>query len=285
MRISVVIPTFNRIGTLGRALESVLAQTRPAHEIIVVDDGSTDGTGAWVARCYPEVRHVYQGHTGVSSARNRGIDVAVGEWIAFLDSDDMWLPEKLAVQAQRIAGDGRLAICHANEIWMRDGRRVNPCRRHTKYGGWIFQRCLPRCVISPSSVLIERRVLRRVGGFDEQLPACEDYDLWLRICARYPVGYVERPLIVKHGGHRDQLSRRHWGMDRFRIRALEKILAERVLSPADTRAALGVLIAKLRIVHDGAVKRNNTALQQDCGDKLLHYEAILRDLPRDGVCV
>lgn len=149
-------------------------------------------------------------------------------------------------------------ICHTNEIWIRNGRRVNPRKKHKKSGGWIFQNCLPLCCISPSNVIINKTVFDTVGLFDETLPVCEDYDLWLRITSRFPVLYVDELLIIKYGGHRDQLSRKFWGMDRYRIQALEKILTTGILSEEDESAAKSMLKEKLTIYIQGARKRNKT---------------------------
>ena len=253
--VSVVIPTQNRRGLISRALDSVRAQTRPPGELICVDDGSTDDTARFVEETYPEVRVLRQANRGVSAARNAGIRAAEGELIAFLDSDDEWLPRKLERQLQAMEMSPGTLLCHTNEIWIRNGRRVNPMKKHQKFGGWIFEKALPLCVISPSSVLVDRRLFDDVGLFDESLPACEDYDLWLRVCARFPVLFVDEPLIVKHGGHEDQLSRRHWGMDRFRIQALRKILAQRDLPDDYRRAAEGMLARKVEIFARGAKKR------------------------------
>ncbi len=253
--ISVIVPTYNRQASLARALDSVLAQTRPAEEIIVVDDGSTDATAEMVRQRYPQVRYFHQTNRGVSAARNHGIARARGEWIALLDSDDQWLPEKLAVQIQHLQRHPGHPLCHCDEIWIRHGRRVNPMKKHAKHGGWIFRHCLPLCVISPSAALIRRSLLEEVGGFDETLPACEDYDLWLRICAHHPVLLVKQALLIKYGGHADQLSRRYWGMDRFRIQALAKILERGELSSGDAQAARAMLLEKIRIYQAGARKR------------------------------
>lgn len=253
--VSAIIPTFNRIETLGRALDSILVQTRPPEEIIVVDDGSTDATAAMIESRYPQARLIRQANRGVSAARNCGIAAASGEWIALLDSDDEWTERKLERQMAIIEADPEVRLCHTDEIWIRNGRRVNPMKKHRKYGGRIFRRCLPLCVISPSSVMIRRTLLDEVGLFDETLPACEDYDLWLRVTARYPVAFVEDKLTIKHGGHADQLSARHWGMDRFRVQALEKILASDALSDGDRDAALAMLVEKLAILAAGAHKR------------------------------
>ena len=255
MDISVIIPTHNRARLLARALRSVLDQTLKPREVIVVDDGSDDHTRELVSENYPECRYLSQSNRGVSSARNRGIAEATGEWLAFLDSDDEWLPGKLAAQRDALEQAPDRRICHTEEIWVRNGRRVNPMKKHAKEGGRIFLHCLPLCVISPSSVLIHRSLFDEVGTFDETLPACEDYDLWLRICARHPVAFVHQPQIVKYGGHADQLSRRHWGMDRFRVRALEGILAWQGLPDEYRAAATEILRQKAEILAQGALKR------------------------------
>ncbi len=256
--LSVVIPTQNRRWSIARALDSVRAQTRMANEVIVVDDGSTDDTARFVEEAYPEVRLLRQENRGVSAARNAGIGAAQGELIAFLDSDDEWRKTKLERQLQAMESSPGSLLCHTDEIWIRNGRRVNPMKKHRKYGGRIFDKALPLCVISPSSVLVDRRLFDAVGLFDESFPACEDYDLWLRVCARVPVLFVDEPLIVKHGGHGDQLSRRHWGMDRFRIRALRKILAQEDL-PDDYRLAAEAMLArKNEIFMRGAAKRGQS---------------------------
>ncbi|MCP4992198.1 MAG: glycosyltransferase family 2 protein, partial [Gammaproteobacteria bacterium] len=222
MRISVIVPTYNRSQVLGRAIQSVLDQTFPAHEIIVVDDGSTDNTKQLVRDLFPQCRYIEQPNRGVSAARNTGIESATGNWLAFLDSDDEWLPGKLRAQIALLEKNPEVKICHTEEIWIRNGKQVNQMKKHAKSGGHIFQNCLPLCVISPSSVIIHREIFHEIGAFDEELPACEDYDLWLRICASHPVAFVEQPQINKYGGHEDQLSQKHWGMDRFRIKKKKK---------------------------------------------------------------
>jgi glycosyltransferase involved in cell wall biosynthesis len=271
MNISVIIPSWNRAERLAAALDSVYAQSVPPLEIIVVDDGSTDHTRELLARHYPEVHYIFQQNQGVSQARNTGITAASGEWLALLDSDDRWEPCKLEQQQAAIRATPGCKLCHSDELWVRNGNRVNPMKKHAKHGGRIFRHCLPLCVISPSAVMIHRDIFREMGLFDETLPACEDYDLWLRICAIYPVLHVDQPLIIKVGGHADQLSRRYWGMDRFRIQALEKILAAGVLGEQDHRAALETLLQKTAIIIQGAVKRDNHTLADTYRDKQRKY--------------
>ncbi len=273
MRVSVVIPTHDRASQVERAVESVLKQTTPAHEIIVIDDGSTDDTVERLRERFPEVTLVTQSNKGVSAARNHGISRATGEWIGFLDSDDEWLPNKLERQLAGLAEAPDHLAVHCDELWIRRGRRVNPRHKHRKVGGWIFEHCLPRCAISPSAVLLESGLLRQLGGFDEALPACEDYDLWLRLCARQPVLFVDEPLVVKHGGHADQLSRRIWGLDRFRIEALDKALRDPILSRAQRAAVRAELRRKLEIFIGGADKRGRAGVVESYGKRLAALEA------------
>ena len=278
MDLSIIIPSFNRADTLERALDSVLQQTYfqqdAAFEIIVVDDGSTDGTAELVKTRYPSVHLLQQANRGVSSARNRGLRQARGEWIALLDSDDEWLPHKLMTQ-MALLNDSGLKVCHTEEIWIRDGRRVNQMNKHKKRGGWIYEHCLPLCAMSPSSIVLHRDVFDAVGVFDEDLPACEDYDLWLRVAARFEVAFVEQACIRKYGGHADQLSRQHWGMDRFRVVALENCLNHPVIGASLTidqrQKTLKVLVKKLKILKNGAQKRGNTDLLTSCEAKLMRW--------------
>lgn len=257
--ISVVIPTHNRCHTLARALDSVIAQSVQPIEIIVIDDGSTDDTSALLKSSYPQVKNYRQSNHGVSHARNRGIESSSGEWIALLDSDDAWYPGKLEAQLRELERTPNLRLCHSDEHWIRNGKRVNQRNRHAKQGGRIFQHCLPLCAISPSASVIHRDVFHDIGYFDEALPACEDYDFWLRLTARESVAYCDAPLVIKHGGHQDQLSRRFMAMDRFRLVALDKILRSEILDESDERATIKTLGDKFQVYSAGAMKRGRTA--------------------------
>lgn len=272
--ISIVIPTYNRRHTLARALNSVFGQSLPADEIIVVDDGSTDGSADWLKSHYPELTLLVQSNHGVSHARNTGIRHAHGEWIALLDSDDEWSQDKLKRQIELINENPETQLVHSDEIWVRHGVRVNPMNKYQKAGGNIFQRCLPLCVISPSSTIIKKSVFDQYGLFDESLPACEDYDMWLRLCSRFKVNYIDTPLIFKYGGHPDQLSQQFWGMDRFRIQALEKIIKADHITTVDRQAAIEMLVKKSEILIQGALKRNNLSLVKHYQNIIMHYRPV-----------
>ena len=271
-KVSVIIPTYDRGEVVLRALRSVFAQDHAVDQVIVVDDGSTDDTIERVERNFPGVELIVQTNHGVSHARNRGIERARNEWLAFLDSDDEWLPGKITAQLAAIMSDGISRVCHSDEIWVRNGRRVNPMNKHRKYGGDIFLHCLPRCVMSPSSVVLHRSVVEELGGFDETLPVCEDYELWLRIACQTTVLYVPEKLLIKYGGHKDQLSRSSWGMDRYRIQALEKLLLSEVLSETQSQKAIAEMLRKIEIYVAGAGRRHRWQEVQRYTQKRAHYE-------------
>jgi len=253
-QVSVIIPTYNRGWSIKEAIDSVLAQDYTEFELIVVDDGSTDHTSDVLDSYGDDIKVLSQKNKGVSAARNRGIAEASGKFIAFLDSDDLWLPQKLTLQIEFINQTPDALICQTEEVWIRNGLRVNPKKRHKKPSGMIFKPSLELCLVSPSAVMIQRSLLDRVGGFDETLPACEDYDLWLRISCRFPVHLIDAPLIIKRGGHDDQLSRGA-GLDRFRIKAIEKIIKSGILSDDQYRAAVKTLKKKCDIYAAGCRKR------------------------------
>jgi glycosyltransferase involved in cell wall biosynthesis len=268
--ISVVIPTFNRARVLERAIESVLIQDFRDFELIVVDDGSTDSTREIlekVANCEGErVRCVFQENRGVSSARNLGIRASSGQWVAFLDSDDEWLIHKLSLQVAFAEKNPEVSIIHGEEIWIRRGIRVNPMKKHQKFGGFIFEKCLPLCVISPSAVMIKKDLLIHNGGFREDYPVCEDYDLWLELTALHEVGFIESPLIKKYGGHDDQLSASLKAMDYYRLKTLCRLWTEKHYPVNSETALLNEIRNKARILLKGLEKYGReTEKTEVCG--------------------
>ena len=272
MKISVVIPTFNRISLVARAIDSVLKQSLNPYEIIVVDDGSDDGTSEMIQNKYKSIKLIQQQNNGVSAARNNGIKHAKGDWIALLDSDDEWTEKKLENQVDRLIKTPEYDFCHTNEIWIRNGVRVNQRKKHEKYGGYIFDKCLDICRISPSSVLFRKNILDHVGWFDDQLPVCEDYDLWLRITAEYRILFIDDPLIIKYGGHDDQLSHGVEGIEFFRIKSLENLLEGSELSTDNRILSIQMIIKKYNIYLNGLVKRKKQGEADQIEEKIKFWK-------------
>lgn len=254
-KFSVIIPTHDRCEMTGRAVRSVLAQTCDDYELIVVDDGSREDLTA-VADLVKEAgqRFERQEQQGVSAARNFGVAHSSGDWLAFLDSDDEWLPDKLEKQRVFIGKNPDLKIAQTDEIWIRNGQRVNKKKYHRFADGDGFALSLERCSISPSSVVIKRALFNQAAGFDETLPACEDYDLWLRITCKEKVGFIDEELIVKYGGHPDQLSSTVPALDLYRVVAMLKLVSERELDHLQRRRLLSELVSKVSVLCKGAGK-------------------------------
>lgn len=265
--VSVIIPTYNRRVMLKEAIASVTAQHEADFELIVVDDGSDDGTweelregelAAALARM-PQgcVKLVRQENRGPAAARNHGATLAAGEYLAFLDSDDLWMPGKLARQLDYFAKHPHLRIAQTQELWLREGRRVNPGRRHRKLQGQFFEAALRTCLISPSAVMMRADLFTALGGFDPRLAACEDYDLWLRVLVNHPVGLLDEPLVIRRAGAHGQLSALTPAPDRFRIRSLLKLLADGGLESAMAHQAAVVLVQKCAIYAQGLERRQH----------------------------
>lgn len=259
--ISVIIPYFERPDLIERAIWSVLNQTAKPQELLVVDDGSRDGNLEALTARLSRVANIkwlrLAENRGVSHARNMGIQAAKGPWYAFLDSDDAWHTDKLACQWSLICEYPNASLVHCDEIWIRSGVRVNQMKKHEKGGGRLFARFTERCLISPSAVVIHKRVFDKIGFFDTTFTVCEDYDLWLRASRYFEVHFDDRKLVYKYGGHEDQLSRRYHSMDKYRIRSLLRVLQEGGLSPSDEAKARSVLIKKSRVIANGARKRGH----------------------------
>jgi glycosyltransferase involved in cell wall biosynthesis len=258
--VSVIIPTYNRRSLLARAVSSVLCQSFTDLEVIIVDDASDDSTECLDIfsnrHSIVPVRYVrLDSHRGVSAARNRGVLESTGAWIAFLDSDDEWFPGKLARQKTWHDANLSYRISQTKEIWIRNGRRVNPPLSHEKKQGYIFEQSLKRCMITPSSVMMRKELFLEAGGFNESLPACEDYDLWLKITCANPVGLIDEHLMTRYGGHADQLSNAVMALDRFRIRSILDLLKSGILAADQDRLARRELGVKSDIVANGFAKR------------------------------
>ena len=279
--ISVIIPTYNRCDLLKRAINSVIKQTITPKEIIIVDNGSTDQTYQMVSSLFPEINYFIEKKRGVSAARNKGILESKSKWIAFLDSDDAWKPTKLEKQMEySVFNQDKYRIIHTDETWYRNKKFLNQLKKHKKSGGNIFKNSLQLCCISPSSVVLKKQIFEDYGLFDENLEVCEDYDMWIRITAKEEVGFLDSPLVLKYGGHSDQLSKKFWGMDRFRIKSLEKNLKNEHFSKSQKINVLDTLIEKLTIVSDGALKRGNKEIFKKYNGKLQDWSIELDKLKK-----
>ena len=255
--VSVIIPAYNRRAMLLEAIDSVLAQSNRAFELIVIDDGSTDGTceSEQLRRLAETIRLERIDHRGPAAARNRGVAMARAPLVAFLDSDDLWSPDKLERQLAFMRDNPGCAISQTGEIWLRGAQRVNPAIRHRKRAGDIFLDSLRTCLIGMSSVMMRAELFRSSGGFDEHMAAAEDYDLWLRILIDHEVGLLDQPLVTRRGGRADQLSAKTPALDRFRILALVKLLADRRLSTLRRASVVEVLAEKSSIYARGLRRR------------------------------
>jgi len=261
MDVSVVIPSYNRYEVLQRALASVYAQTYKPKEVIIIDDGSTDKTSQ-ILKLFPDIKYYFQKNAGVSSARNRGIKKASYEWIAFLDSDDEWHRDKLQEHLELHLNRPELLMSYTDEKWMRDAKEVKLAKKYAKVDKDIFSSSLSHCIIAPSSAVMHKTLFESVGLFDETLEVCEDYDLWLRVAIKHKIGLVDKKLITKYGGAEDQLSSKFWGMDRFRVVALEKLLRENVQEEVTStlsdkkKMIRSELLKKYTLLLKGAIKHD-----------------------------
>ena len=252
--VSVILPTYNRAWTLKDALDSVLLQDYPNIELIVIDDGSEDNTQELLETYQNTITVLRQENRGVSAARNKGIRQSRGQFIALLDSDDAWDKRKISCQVEFFNDHPETLICQTEEIWIRNGRKVNPKFKHKKPSGMIFEDSLNLCLVSPSAVMMKRQLFDIKGYFNEDFMVCEDYDFWLRISSTLPVFLIDKPYTIKRGGHSDQLSSLH-SQDKFRIRSLLSIIKSGNLTPEQREKVKKVLGKKCAIYGEGCIKR------------------------------
>ena len=250
--ISVIIPTFNREQFLKKAIGSVLSQAYQDFELVIVDDGSRDNTQALIP---PGAKYIRQENKGPASARNIGIKNSTRPFIAFLDSDDWWDADKLALQLDAMLAEPDYPVSHTDEIWYRGGKLLNQKKKHEKHHGYIFDKCISLCSVSMSTVMIKRGLFNDIGFFDESLPCCEDYDFWLRASAKNKFLFIDKALTLKDGGRPDQVSYIYrTGIDRFRIHAIVNLLESRALDPRQRKLAILELRKKCSIYGNGCIR-------------------------------
>lgn len=259
MLIDVIIPTFNRADVIERAIISVLEQTHQNFILHIVDDGSTDVTPTLLLKYqnHPRIKLYCQENLGVSSARNLAAKNAQSEWLSFLDSDDEWLPNKLELQVRHLNANPECVFLHSEELWIRNGVRVNPKQKHQKHGGDMFLRSLIFCLISPSTVIMSKKIFQEYGGFNEDYIVCEDYDLWIKILAHRRPDFISTPLTKKYGGHDDQLSTKFVAMDYWRIKSLVDLYRDQSLTPLQKNQIEKVISEKSALLLKNYIKYNN----------------------------
>lgn len=275
-QVSVIIPVYNRYTLLERAVTSVVNQSFRDFELIIVDDGSDVSlTDSDIAGYDSRIRIVrFDQNCGVSAARNAGVRVSIGHWLAFLDSDDHWHRNKLLKQLRWLDSNQEVSIMQTREIWIRNGVRVNPPKSHEKIQGDLFIPSLDRCMITPSSVILSRELFESSGGFNESIRACEDYDLWLRICCKNQVGLLDELLLTRYGGHDDQLSGTAEHLDRYRVRSILQLLETTELTAEHYHQAVGVLVKKAQILANGYKKRGNSELYERYQSIVARYSTL-----------
>ncbi|WP_319559467.1 glycosyltransferase family A protein [Marispirochaeta sp.] len=266
-KVSIIIPTHNRYHLLTEAIESVRAQIFCDYELIIVDDGSDDNTPS--LRDEPDIRYLQTSRCGMpGAARNRGAEISRGEYLAFLDSDDLWLPEKLSRQVPLLDAQPDVPLIHTRELWRRGTKTVSQKgQKHARKGN-IFTDALWKCTIGPSTVLMRKSAFEELGGFDESLEVAEDYEFWLRVTSRYPVAYIDEALTIKRAGDWEQLSEKHGQIEEFRIEALFRLLEQERLPQEHRSETLVMLNNKLDIWSAGARKRGRDEEAQGFYDRL-----------------
>lgn len=280
-KIDAVITTHNRPEFIIEAIDSAARQTYNDLRIIIVDDGSDKEisriisdyirkNSVFLKKKERKIFYVHQKKSGISAARNTGIKLSSAKYIAFLDDDDLWKKNKIEKQIRALEESGYKS-CYTDEIWFMNGKHLNQLKKHKKFGGEIFEKTLPLCIISPSSILIECSVFDEIGLFDTDFEVCEDYEFWLRLTLKHKVFFLEEKLIIKRGGHNSQLSRKYPAMDRFRIEALKKLLEKNEAPEEKYKAAVAELVKKTKIFINGCLKRGKNEEAAFYNDVMIKY--------------
>jgi len=258
MKISVIIPSYNRAKFILKAIDSILNQSIQIDEIIIVDDGSTDETKELVTSISNDhIKYIYQENKGVSNARNIGIKVAKNQWLCFLDSDDIWHENKIEKQINFHQKNTHIFFSHTDELWMFNNKIINQKKHQQKPFGFCFEKNIPNTLIGASTVMIHKKVLEDIGYFDETLVACEDYDLWLKILLKYELGLINEKLITKIAGHENQLSFTTRLIDEYRISSLLKHKNSKYKD-----LILSEIVKKCNILIKGAIKHSNKEIEE-----------------------
>ena len=255
MLVSIIIPTFNRLELLKRAIVSIEAQTYTNYELIIVDDASNDGTLEYLMTL-DHLILILSENRGVSHARNRGVAMANGSSVAFLDSDDSWHKEKLAQQVAFHQLDPEVKCSFGEEKWFRFDKEVKRPKKYESPHVVNFKDLLEFTFIGPSSVMIDTNFYKELKGFDEDLAVCEDFDLWLRLSTHTSMHLAPNVCINKHAGDFEQLSSSVLSLEPYRVEAL--------LKHQDNAQAKEMIKKKIEIIQKGAQKHQNQELLDFC---------------------
>jgi len=256
--VSIIIPVYNREKMICEAVDSVLRQTYSHWELIIADDGSVDNTLKILDRYknFPQIRVLTLKHIGFpGEVRNRAVEVANGRWLAFLDSDDIWIEEKLEKQINYLENHLNFRFIHTLERWERNGKIISQAHRKHEKEGDLFKTSLGKCEIGPSTVIMERDLFVQFRGFRSDLEICEDYEFWLRLTAEIPVAYIDEELVIKRGGHKNQLSTKYGFIEIFKISALKFLVDMEKFEGERMNLARRELARKCRIYSKGCRKR------------------------------
>ncbi|WP_052446513.1 glycosyltransferase [Geoalkalibacter ferrihydriticus] len=248
-KVSIVIPTFNNEEYILDALESVINQSYKNIEIVVVDDGSTDGTQYALEKYKNKIKYIYQKNRGVSAARNKGISVSTGDFICFLDSDDIFEKNKIEKQLKIHKENEQLCVSYTDMAIFNGGKNFEKSY-HKKnnmncQSGFIFKNVVLGNIISTITVMIKREVFNNVGLFDESLNIGEDYDMWLRIASQYEVGYVPEVLSFYRRGHQSLTTRKPTST--FREPVLVSIIKKHLALNKDLKKQIPIVKLRRRL--------------------------------------
>lgn len=263
MKITAIIPTYNRADFLKKTINSIINQTYKIDEVLIIDDGSTDNTNEVLKKFGNSIKIIKTTNVGVSAARNTGIKNAKNDWLAFLDSDDHWLEDKIQKQINLHVENKDVLFSHTGERWIRDGKVIKYPKKLAKPSGECFLENLPTCKIAASSVVVHKCIFEDIGLFDEDLSVCEDYDMWLKISHKYKIGLIEEEGIIKQAGH-EQLSQTIFAIDRYHIYSLKKFLNSEYQEEVKNE-----IMKKCKVLIKGALKHDNKEIFNE-------YSKILR---------
>ncbi len=255
--VDVIIPAYERPHLLREAIDSVLAQTLTSLRLIIVDDASPLPLAEQMHLKDNRVKFLRLArNTGPGGARNAGVADGHAPFVAFLDSDDLWVSSKLKKQIAQFTGDPSLQWVHANEEWQRHGKTVLQRSEHRKQGGVFLERAFARCLIANSAVMFRRSFYEKHSGFNAHFPVCSDFELWLRMLADTPVGFMDEALVIKRAGDWQQVSSTP-ETDRYRVLALHRFYRQHKNIPRFEKLASTLFdeaIYKCQILLKGAVK-------------------------------